>query len=60
MAKYMLIMRATDESFANFENTDFNEILDSIGRFNNELIRAGVLLSAEGLDGSEGECRRRL
>jgi hypothetical protein len=50
MAKYMLIMRATDESFANFAKTDFNEILDSIGRFNNELIRAGVLLSAEGLD----------
>jgi hypothetical protein len=50
MAKYMLIMRATDESFANFANIDFAEILDAIGKFNDELIRAGVLLAAEGLD----------
>jgi hypothetical protein len=50
MAKYMLIMRATDESFANFANIDFAEILDAMGKFNDELIRAGVLLAAEGLD----------
>jgi len=50
MAKYMLIMRATDESFAKFENIDFNEILEAMGKFNDELIRAGVLLAAEGLD----------
>ncbi len=55
MAKYMLIMRATDESFATFTSVDFTEIMDSVGRFNDELIRAGVLLSAEGLaDPSEG------
>ena len=48
--KYMLIMRATDESFANFENLDFTEVLESMGKFNDELIRAGVLLAAEGLD----------
>lgn len=50
MTKYMLIMRATDESFAKFENIDFNEILEAMGKFNDELIRAGVLLAAEGLD----------
>ena len=50
MAKYMLIMRPTDESFANFMQHDFAEILESVGKFNDELIRAGVLLSAEGLD----------
>ena len=50
MAKYMLIMRGTDESYANLANTDFNEILDTMGKFNDELIRAGVLLAAEGLD----------
>jgi hypothetical protein len=49
MAKYMLIMRSTDEAFAKFENLDFGEILDAMGRFNDELIRAGVLLAAEGL-----------
>lgn len=50
MAKYMLIMRGTDESYANLQNADFNEVLDTIGKFNDELIRAGVLLAAEGLD----------
>lgn len=50
MAKYMLIMRADDEAFAKFENIDFNEILEAMGKYNDELIRAGVLLAAEGLD----------
>ncbi|CAI3803743.1 YciI family protein [Pseudarthrobacter sp. MM222] len=50
MAKYMLIMRGTDESYANLEKADFNEILETMGKFNDELIRAGVLLAAEGLD----------
>jgi hypothetical protein len=50
MAKYMLIMRGTDESYANLEKADFNEVLDTMGKFNDELIRAGVLLAAEGLD----------
>ena len=50
MAKYMLVMRPTDESFANFMQHDFAEILESVGTFNDERIRAGVLLSAEGLD----------
>lgn len=50
MAKYMLIMRSTDEGMKEFENTDFNEMLETMGRFNEELMRAGVLLAAEGLD----------
>ena len=50
MAKYMLIMRPTNESFAKFADIDFAEILEEVGRFNDELIRAGVLLAAEGLD----------
>ncbi|KQO96954.1 YciI family protein [Leifsonia sp. Leaf264] len=50
MAKYMLIMRSTDEAAAKFASTDFNELLDAMGRFNDELIRAGVLLAAEGLE----------
>lgn len=54
MAKYMLIMRPQDgaEFDADF---DFNEMLETVGRFNDELIRAGVLLAAEGLaDPDEG------
>jgi hypothetical protein len=50
MAKYMLIMRGTDESYAKLANADFNEMLETMGKFNDELIRAGVLLAAEGLD----------
>ncbi|MDQ1529301.1 MAG: hypothetical protein QOH77_1091 [Actinomycetota bacterium] len=55
MAKYMLIMRSTDEALANFEDHDLDELLNAMGRFNDELIRAGVLRAAEGLDpASEG------
>ncbi|USX51422.1 YciI family protein [Lentzea sp. HUAS12] len=53
--KYMLIMRATDEAFANMGEFDFDQMLETVGAFNDELIRAGVLLAAEGLsDPSEG------
>ena len=48
--KYMMIMRATDEAMAAGQEIDFNEILDSMGRYNDELIKAGVLVTAEGLD----------
>lgn len=48
--KYMLIMRATDEAFTQLGDLDFAEVLDTMGKFNDELIRAGVLLAAEGLD----------
>jgi hypothetical protein len=48
--KYMLIMRASDEAYASFKDVDFNEIIEAMGRFNNEMISAGVLLAAEGLD----------
>ncbi|MFC8734591.1 YciI family protein [Luteimicrobium sp. NPDC057192] len=50
MAKYMLIMRSTDEALAKFQSIGFDEILEGMGRFNDELVRAGVLLAAEGLD----------
>ena len=50
MAKYMLIMRGTDESLAKMMETPFEEMLETIGRFNEDLIRAGVLVAAEGLD----------
>jgi hypothetical protein len=50
--KYMLIMRATTEDWAADmpEDFDFNEILETVGRYNQELINAGVLVAAEGLD----------
>ncbi|MDG6108467.1 transcription initiation protein [Dactylosporangium aurantiacum] len=55
MAKYMLIMRGTDETMAKMMETPFAEMLETVGRFNEELIRAGVLVAAEGLeDPSQG------
>lgn len=50
MAKYMLIMRPSDETFAAMMQRPLEEMLETVGRFNDELIRAGVLLAAEGLD----------
>ncbi|WP_280497390.1 YciI family protein [Nocardia asiatica] len=53
--KYMLIMRATDEAFAAMANIDFDQMLETMGKYNDELIRAGVLVAAEGLeDAAEG------
>jgi hypothetical protein len=48
--KYMLIMRATDEGWASVANVDMEKMLEVMGRFNEEMIRAGVLIAAEGLD----------
>lgn len=50
MAKYMLIMRSTDEALAKMADIPFEEMLESVGRFNEELIRAGILVAAEGLE----------
>src|SRR3712207_6023996 len=49
----MLIMRATDETYASIQDVDFTEVIESMGRFNDEMIRAGVLVAAEGLDDAE-------
>lgn len=48
--KFMLIMRATDETFASYENVDFNEMIAVMGKFNEEMINAGVMIGGEGLD----------
>jgi hypothetical protein len=47
--KYMLIMRATDEALGSMANADPDEMIETVGQFNEELIRAGVLLAGEGL-----------
>ncbi|WP_149359430.1 YciI family protein [Lolliginicoccus suaedae] len=48
--KYMLIMRTTDEAAQSMADFDFTEMLETVGKFNDELIKAGVLVAAEGLD----------
>ena len=57
MSRYMLIMRSTPEAETAMaeQNIDFGEIIASMGRYNEELIKAGVLLAGEGLtDPDEG------
>jgi hypothetical protein len=55
MSHYMLIMRSTPEAEKAMEeqNIDFNEIFEAMGRYNEELIKAGVMLAGEGLTGPE-------
>ena len=48
--KYMIIMRASDEANAAFADVNFDEVLDTMGRYNDEMISDGVLVAAEGLD----------
>ena len=57
--KYMLVWRATDEALASMANTDFTKMIETVGKFNDELIRAGVLLAAEGLQPSSNGARVR-
>ncbi|MFI7594456.1 YciI family protein [Micromonospora sp. NPDC049359] len=49
MAKYMLIMRGTDESNAAMM-ASIDEAMAATGQFIEEMLKAGVLLAAEGLD----------
>src|ERR1044071_9780676 len=49
MAKYMLIMRGTDESNAAMI-ASIDESMVATGRLIEEMMKAGVLLAAEGLD----------
>ncbi|ANC32754.1 YciI family protein [Isoptericola dokdonensis] len=55
MAKYMLIMRGTDEGRADYEEMDFSEVIAAMGRYNEQMMDAGVLSAGEGLaDAAEG------
>lgn len=48
--KYMLIMRASDEAYAAFQDVEFEQIVESMGRFHEEMIAAGVVVAMEGLE----------
>src|ERR1700759_250059 len=50
MTKYMLIMRGTDETTKAMMGAPFEQMLETVGRFNEELIKAGGLVAGEGLD----------
>ena len=40
MAKYMLIMRASDETLAAMGDASFEQMLETVGRYNEELVQA--------------------
>ncbi|SEL04677.1 YciI family protein [Rhodococcus maanshanensis] len=53
--KYMLIMRATDKAIEAAKDIPFERIIEDMGRFNDAMMKAGVLLAGEGLsDADEG------
>ena len=49
MPKYMFILKRTEEAFEADRDVDFAEMLATMGRYNQQLIDAGVLIGAEGL-----------
>jgi len=51
----MLIMRATDEGVEAYKELPFEQVIADMGRYNESMIKAGVLVAGEGLtDASEG------
>jgi hypothetical protein len=53
--KYMLIMRATDEALEASKEIPFEEMIEAMGRYNESLIKAGVMAGGDGLtDAAEG------
>ena len=48
--RYMLILRATDATYAAYQDPRvLTEAMERVGRYNEEMLAAGVLVSAEGL-----------
>jgi len=47
--KYMLILRSTDAAKKDYEQADFEQIINAMGAYNESLMKAGVLLAGEGL-----------
>ncbi|GGU13755.1 YciI family protein [Lentzea flava] len=52
--KFMLIWRQTsDDAWEKLGDIDFDQMLETVGRFNESMIEAGVLVAAEGLAPAE-------
>lgn len=47
--KHMLIMRATKEAVENYEQMDFEAVINAMGAYNESLIKAGVMAGGDGL-----------
>jgi hypothetical protein len=55
MPRFMVIVKATDESEAGVMPSE--ELLTAMGRYNEELVKAGVMLAGEGLHPSSKGAR---
>ncbi len=51
--KFMLIMRATEEAVQASKEVDFEQIINAMGKYNESMMKAGVLLAGEGLADAE-------
>lgn len=49
MPKFMLIMRGTDAAKDAYEQTDFAEVIAAMGRYNESMLKAGVMVGGDGL-----------
>ena len=53
--QYMLIMRSDDEAVAAYQEIPFEQVIEAMGKYNESMMEAGVLIAGEGLsDASEG------
>jgi hypothetical protein len=53
--KYMLIMRGSEQAAEAYKEVDFEAVINAMGAYNESLIKAGVLLGADGLaDADQG------
>ena len=53
--KFMLIMRADEQGVRAYEDMPFEQVIEAMGRYNESMIKAGVLIAGEGLtDAAEG------
>jgi hypothetical protein len=55
--RFMMIVKATPDSEAGILPS--NELLEAMGRFNEEMVKAGIMLAAEGLHASSKGARVR-
>ena len=51
--RYMMIMRSSPEAQKAAKDVPFDDVLTAMGKYNESLIEAGVLLAGEGLAGPE-------
>ncbi len=51
--KFMLIMRATDEAVKAYEEMPFEQVIEAMAKYNESMMKAGVLLAGEGLTAAE-------